>query len=144
MKRGVLQLVLAFCLLFAGGITYVLFRPDTTLLFCALTKLGAAETLYHLRTTVEIELPYWVVYCLPNALWVCAYILIADMVLTGWSNRTKLIVSSLIMTIGVASEMMQSAGILPGTFDFADIVAYVSPYILYVALIITKNKIVLS
>ena len=97
--------------------------------------------LYQLRAAASVGLPYWVVYCLPNALWVAAYILITDMVLTGWTVRPKLLTASVIMIVGVASEMLQSAALLPGTFDVADIVAYTAPYSLYVVWIFTKNKI---
>ena len=144
MRRCVLQLFSAFALLAAGGLIYVLFRPDTTLLFCTLVKAGFAESLYQLRASVSVGLPYWVVYCLPNALWVAAYILITDMVLTGWPMRPKLLTASVIMVVGVASEMLQSANLLPGTFDVADIVAYTAPYSLYVLWIFTKHKIILS
>lgn len=144
MKRGVAQLVMAFLLLFAGGTAYIVLRPDTTLLFCVLAKAGFSDALYHVRTAAEIGLPYWMVYCLPGALWVSAYILITDTVLTGWPTRAKLSAASLIMTVGVVSELLQSVSLLPGTFDFADIVAYMAPYSLYVILIITKNKVVLS
>ena len=144
MKRCVTQLSLAFALLAAGGLIYVLFRPDTTLLFCALVKAGFTESLYQIRASLSVGLPYWVVYCLPNALWVAAYILITDMVLTGWAMRPKLLTASVIMAIGVASEMLQSVALLPGTFDVADIVAYIAPYSLYVVWIFTKNKIIVS
>lgn len=144
MKRCVAQLVMAFLLLFAGGSAYILFRPDTTLLFCVLAKAGFSDAMYHIRAAAEVGLPYWMVYCLPGALWVGAYILITDTVLTGWSIRAKLSAASLIMTVGVVSELLQSVSALPGTFDFADIVAYMAPFSLYVILIIAKNKVVLS
>ncbi|MBO7145864.1 MAG: hypothetical protein J6W13_13720 [Salinivirgaceae bacterium] len=144
MKRCVLQLCSAILLLAASGLIYILFRPDTTLLFCTLVKAGFAESLYQLRAAASVGLPYWVVYCLPNALWVAAYILITDMVLTGWTMRPKLLTASVIMIVGVASEMLQSAALLPGTFDVADIVAYTAPYSLYVVWIFTKNKIIVS
>ena len=144
MKRSALQLVFAVLLLFAGGSAYILFRPDTTLLFCVLAKAGFADAMYHLRTVVEVGLPNWAVYCLPGALWVSAYILITDIVLTGWATRTKLSAASLMMMVGVVSELLQLVSVMPGTFDWADIVAYIAPYSLYAILIITKNKIVLS
>ena len=144
MKRCVLRLFFAFALLSVGGLIYIVFRPDTTLLFYTLVKAGFAESMYKLRAAVSIGLPYWVVYSLPNALWVAAYILITDMVLTGWAVRTKLLVAAVIMAVGVASEMLQSVALVPGTFDVADIVAYIAPYSLYAIWIFTKNKIIVS
>lgn len=144
MKRFVLQFLLAFVLLSAGGLIYIMFRPDTTLLFYTLVKAGFAESLYQIRAAATASLPYWVVYCLPNALWVAAYILITDMVLTGWAMRPKLLAASVIMAVGVASEMLQSVAMVPGTFDLADIVAYTAPYLLYTFWIFTKNKITVS
>ena len=144
MKRSVAQLVLAFLLLLAGGSAYILFRPDNTLLFWVLAKSGFADIMYHLRAAVVIGLPGWTVNCLPGALWVCAYILITDTVMTGWPVRNRLQASSLIVAIGVVSELLQAASVLPGTFDVVDIVAYAAPYLIYVVLIIPKNKTVLS
>ena len=144
MKRGVAQLVLAFLLLLVGGAAYLLFRPETTLLFCVLAKVGFSEALHSIRAATEFGMPYWMVYCLPGALWVGAYILITDTVLTGWPLRNKISAASLIMAVGVVSELLQLAAVLPGTFDAADIAAYVAPYLLYVTLIITKNKTVMS
>jgi hypothetical protein len=131
-------------LLAVGGLIYILFRPDTTLLFCLLAKAGFAESLYQFRSVAVAGLPYWVVYCLPGALWVAAYILITDTVLHGWALRPKLLTAALIMSVGVVSEMLQSVAIVPGTFDSADIVAYIAPYSLYAICIISKNKISIS
>lgn len=137
-KKGAFQLTIATLALLTGGMLYLLFRSDKLLMFHAIDWIGLGQTVAAWRQSVSITLPDWVVYCLPDALWSAAYILVTDTILNANSIKTRLAVAAVIPFVGVASELLQAANLMPGTFDYFDILAYAIPYILY-ALIITKT-----
>ena len=128
-KRTIITVVMMLVL---GGLLYLLFRPRTLLLFHVADAMGLSSVITRCRSAVEgITLPDWMIYCLPNALWAGAYVLLADSVLKGRSLRLRLLVTAVIPGLGILSEVMQAFRLLPGTFDGWDLVAYALPYMLY-------------
>ncbi len=135
-----LKLSLGIMLLLVGGITYLLFRPRTLLMFHMADYLGLSPIIDRLREGMtDAWLPEFIVYSLPGALWSAAYLLTADCFLYGQSVRTRLVATSIIPLIGAASEVLQLTGMVPGTFDGWDLLCYLIPYLLYLSCI-TKNK----
>lgn len=127
-----LQLLSAFVLLLAGGLLYLLFRPRTLLLFCVADALGATEAVDSWRAMVASwQLPVFVVHNLPGGLWAASYMLIADALMAGKPWRARLAAVSVIPLTGVASELLQTMHLLPGTPDMADAVCYLAPLFLY-------------
>lgn len=135
-----LKLSLGIMLLLVGGITYLLFRPRTLLMFHVADYLGLSLVIDRIREGMtDAWLPEFIVYSLPGALWSAAYLLTADCFLYGQSVRTRLVATSIIPLIGAASEVLQLTGMVPGTFDGWDLLCYLIPYLLYLSCI-TKNK----
>lgn len=135
-----LKLSLGIMLLLVGGITYLLFRPRTLLMFHVADYLGLSPIIDRIREgTTDAWLPEFIVYSLPGALWSAAYLLTVDCFLYGQSVRTRLVATSIIPLIGAASEVLQLTGMVPGTFDGWDLLCYLIPYLLYLSCI-TKNK----
>ena len=135
-----LKLSLGIMLLLVGGITYLLFRPRTLLMFHVADYLGLSPIIDRIREGMtNAWLPEFIVYSLPGALWSAAYLLTVDCFLYGQSVRTRLVATSIIPLIGVASEVFQLTGMVPGTFDGWDLLCYLIPYLLYLSCI-TKNK----
>ena len=135
-----LKLSLGIMLLLVGGITYLLFRPRTLLMFHVADYLGLSPIIDRIREGMtDAWLPEFIVYSLPGALWSAAYLLTADCFLYGQSIRTRLVATSIIPLIGAASEVLQLTGMVPGTFDGWDLLCYLIPYLLYLSCI-TKNK----
>ncbi|MBO7367755.1 MAG: hypothetical protein J6U24_04065, partial [Paludibacteraceae bacterium] len=63
-------------MLASGGMVYVVFRPSNLLLIVVLKALGAGDALDALKSSLQgLEVPDFVVYSLPAALWSAAYIL---------------------------------------------------------------------
>ena len=119
--------------LFIGALIYLLFRPRVLLGFLVADRLGLGPTVDHWREAVsDWQLPDFVVYCLPNGLWAAAWVLIANRLFRDRSRRTRLLWASVVPTMGVVSELMQGMGILPGTFDWLDLVCYAVPYMVYI------------
>lgn len=133
MAKTLKALTTAVGLLVVGGLTYLLFRPCTLLMFRLVDALGATTVLGDCRAWSADSgawLPEWVVYSLPNALWSAAYILTIEALLTP--SRNKVAIAGIMPVAGAVTEWLQAAGVLNGTFDVLDVVAYALPYLAYI------------
>lgn len=126
------RIVTAFVSLLSGAVIYLLFRPTSLLGFSLLQALGLGEWTEQLRSNVSyVNPPEFVVYCLPNGLWSLSYILLVDRVFSSVPAWHKVLWASVIPLLGVASELMQAAGWVRGTYDTADLICYSLPFIIY-------------
>lgn len=133
--------LLASVLMLVGGMVYLLFRPRTLLLFAVLDKLGFGETIGRWRMAVSaVSLPEFVLYSLPNGIWVISYVLVIDGVFSSSPVATRLRWASVIPVLGVGSELLQGVGVMPGTFDWADLLCYAVPYLAYLIIMIKTDK----
>ena len=135
-------MAVAVVMLIVGGAIYLLFRTKRLVMFHVTDALGLTDTINGWRTAVKgTHLPEWCVYVSPNALWSGAYILTMDALLRNHSLKTRLLATGFIPLLGVVAEIMQAAGIIPGTFDWFDIVAYILPHLIYILYTTsTKNR----
>ena len=132
-------LALGVMLLFAGGMIYVLYRPQTLLLFHVAGGLGMTDLIGQWRQIATAWQPAaFTVYCLPAGLWALSYVLIVGTLAQSLSTLRRWIAVAFIPLLGIASEVMQALSIIPGTFDWTDLTLYALPLIAY-ATIITKS-----
>ena len=134
MNKLLLAYISAFVLLASGGMVYVAFRPSNLLLIVVLKALGAGDALDALKSSLQgLEVPDFVVYSLPAALWSAAYILAMEALWhgRGVSLGFRMVWVSLVPVMGVVSELMQAYGMLPGVFDWMDLMCYVLPFLVY-------------
>ena len=106
-----------------GGSIYLLFRPDSLLMFSWIEFAGFLPIVEQLRcSTASISevMPNLVVYSLPNGLW--CYALVRFIVLT-WRDEASFvqIVALLAASIAVLPEALQGLHIIPGTFASEDL-----------------------
>ena len=135
------QIAAGLAVLTAGGLIYVLRRTRSLLLFHIADKCGLGQAIDCWRDAVgDITLPEFVVYSLPGGLWATAYIVIVDGLLRQRPKAVRLLWAAAIPSTGVASELMQHAGWLPGTADVADLLCYGTPYIAYIIYITYAKK----
>ena len=135
------QIAAGLAVLTAGGLIYLLQRTRSLLLFHVADKLGLGQAIDRWRDTTEgTTLPEFVVYSLPGGLWATAYIVIVDGLLKHKPKGKRLMWASVIPALGIASELMQYAGWLPGTADVADLICYCLPYIAYIIYITYDKK----
>lgn len=109
-----------------GGLVYICWRDPNLLMFRWFSAIGLEPSIDWLRlgtASVQTALPHWLVYSLPDGLWV--YALTALMILL-WrgvhSLPLKIFWLSLGLLLGAGSELGQLAGVLPGAFDPVDLV----------------------
>ena len=123
----------------AGGMVYVLYRSQSLLVFHIANKLGLSAWTAHLRHNAPVlNVPEWMIYSLPGGLWAIAYILIIEAVTQPWPPRKRMMWASSIPLCGIASELLQGIGCLPGTFDFIDVLCYGIPLGIYITHKITN------
>ena len=142
-RRGIkagATLTLAILLLAVGGAIYLLYRPQTLVLFRVTDTLGLTAAIDNWRATTQAGLPEWVIYSLPNALWTVAYILITDSLTLDEPEGYRLRTAAFIPMLGIVSEALQAAGVIPGTFDWLDLGAYALPYLVYGIIIKSNNN----
>lgn len=136
-----LKLPLGMMLLLMGGMTYLLFRPQTLLMFHVTDALGLSAVINSMRKGISSQLPEFIIYNLPGALWAAAYILTIDSLMFRQSVMPRILVSGIIPVIGAVSELLQLIGLLPGTFDVADLLCYLIPYLLYLSITLKIKRI---
>ena len=130
-----ISMAIASLMLTVGGAIYLLFRPQTLVMFHLADTVGLATAIKDCRAATGFRLPEWMIYSLPNALWSAAYILIVDGLLRDDSLKQRLQTVALMPLLGIVSETLQAMGLVPGTFDWLDIGAYALPYLLYIIML---------
>ena len=131
--RQTQKTIFGVVLVLIGGMGYLLFRPTRLLIYQLACCTGMEPLLRQWREhTLQWDLPEWVVYCLPDGLWSAGYVLIVSGLFRP--HPLKWLVAGIIPLVGALSELAQWMGMLPGRFDVVDIVCYLLPYALYLAL----------
>ena len=131
-KKDAFQIGLALLLLVIGGGIYLLMRQPVMLMHKVASELGIGTLIDKGRMLVQgWQLPEWMIFSLPGALWSTAYILIIDALLSKSPSWRRFAVAAFIPLVGIVSELLQFVGLLPGTFDALDIIAYALPLLIY-------------
>jgi len=127
------NICLALVCLFWGSALYVLFRPTTLLMFHWADALGLTSSIGEMRdwaSGFDKYLPIWVVFSLPFALWVSAYLFFIESI---WMNSTSLarhLWFYCIPLIALFTELAQIKHIIPGNYDLVDLAAIIVAIIL--------------
>lgn len=127
-RQVALILIIAIlCLLLGTGIYYFFRTP-----IIAFTKLHITQGEIQ---TINKDNPfiYFLVYCLPDALWYMSLLLVQTFFLkeTGWLNR---LLVGIAFSLPFLLEIGQYLGLISGTFDWLDIITYCITLILFLCL----------
>jgi hypothetical protein len=119
--------------LFSGGIIYVIYRTRDLKMFEWFDKIGFSDSVSRLRFSyADISIPGWMEYNLPAALWLFSYMLIIDSIWDGSKQRLQYRLFIVFLPlIAIFSEILQYFDIVPGTFDWLDILTYIMSLILF-------------
>jgi hypothetical protein len=117
-----------FCLsaiaLLAGGIIYILFRTSKPVFFNWISSVGLDGWLNSARNrslSLTPLLPDWIVFSLPNGLWAFAYALLITAIWSGSKSPLRYFWMASIPLLVLGYEILQLAGIIPGTFCIQDV-----------------------
>lgn len=81
----------------------------------------------------------WVKYNMPAGLWLFSYMFIIDSIWEDDRNPFYKCFIIILPIVAIASEIMQSYKILPGTFDILDVISYVFAILLFITIKITSK-----
>lgn len=101
-----------------GTCIYLLFRSENTLLFQWVKTIGLESFLFALReNSLSIKIPNWLLYSLPDGLWVYAF---TTALLLFWQGKNSFWIWTPIFT-SIIFEFAQATKIIQGTFDVLDL-----------------------
>jgi hypothetical protein len=110
--------------LILGGLIYILFRATSLKMFSWFHAIGLDNIISYARhyTAKSTIFPTWVIFSLPDALWLFAF---TNLMLIIWHDKFSM--QSLFWllvapTVGILLEVGQALKIISGTFDFTDLI----------------------
>ena len=130
------NVIIAGILIVAGSIVYLFFRPNIILF----NKLGMTNFLSGIQIEVNVSqnfFVYFLMYCLSDVLWYAALLILASTFYVKEVLVGKILFATMVLMPFVL-ELLQLARLLPGTFDWYDIVFYCITLIIFVLLWIRK------
>lgn len=114
--------------LLVGGLIYILFRTSSLKMFAWYETIGLSSLTIALRKLTfpfAPKIPEWILFSLPDGLWIFSYV---SLMLCIWNNTVSfknLFWILIIPFLAIGSEIGQGLGLIPGTFDLADLLLYI-------------------
>jgi len=104
-------------------------------MFAWLDWLGLTDFIVKSRAIVSFKSGGFVLFALPDGLWLFSYL---SLMLYIWKNKidgSNLGWLCAVPVLAIASEFGQFTGVVPGTFDVADVLMYLAasvlPFVIY-------------
>lgn len=118
-QMRMITIIISTLSLFCGGALYLLFRSERLLMFEWLGELRP----FVLSIRPKCVLYDWLIYSLPDGLWLFSYVILIGAI---WSFNMKgcILYSMPLIVIALGSELLQVTGLVPGTFDWVDLLCY--------------------
>jgi len=112
--------------IFIGGLIYIVSRSKSLKMFNWFEKINLSNEVRIIRDYFSnIELPNWIIYNLPDFLWVFSFTSLLFIIWNKKIEKENVFYILFPMGIGVLSEFGQLFSIINGTFDKVDIIFYV-------------------
>jgi len=113
-----------FAPVFVGGLIYALWRKSTLLFFSWFEYVGIDSTVFLLRSGVIGlgTLPDWLLFCLPDGLWVYAFTVFMAGLWKGYLGSGRFCFVCLGLALAIVGEIGQFFGLIQGTYDVLDVV----------------------
>lgn len=145
MKPRKISLILGITSCLLGGLIYILLRSKDLILFSWINSIRANPIVEWFRLyTYGIIHNEFIIYSLPDGLWLLSYIMIIGSIWNMDILRTVLFVFPL-AAFAIGCEGLQKAKLVNGTFDWNDIISYILAIILGFSVLtiinINNNKI---
>ena len=120
-------------ILFLGIMIYLLYRPESLLVFKITDALGLSHIIDNLRLSFsEFQLPPIVINSLPAGLWTASYLMMMFVTTKFHTRRVRLMLALPLPIAAIVLEFMQLWGWCPGTFDIYDLICYAIPLIIFI------------
>ncbi|MGX7666060.1 hypothetical protein [Flavobacterium pedocola] len=86
--------------------------------------LGITKSIRGITLKIVDVIPDWMLYSLPDGLWLSSYICLVLMIWKNKINKENIVWVFSVPVIAVLSEAGQFFKIIPGTFDWMDVIMY--------------------
>ena len=135
--QKVRTVILATASLLCGAMIYIMFRHTHLLMLNWIDSIGMMGLVNSIRPALWTT-PEWVVYSLPDGLWMFSYCLFIGYI---WDFDLKkcFLLLTILPIYAVSNEIMQYFHIVSGTFDWMDMFAFLTSFILGVLYISFNN-----
>ena len=141
MKKKITVVLFVVLPLITGLVLYASSRSEAIYLNQFLEVVTGGLMIDSLQSFFQsINLPHWVIYSLPDGLWMLALVVL---VLAIWNFKLNMqSLPWLVMAVlsGVMFEVFQGLGFLSGTFDVTDLILMMMAALLPVSFIILKMR----
>lgn len=117
-----LALTVALSSLVFGCLIYFLFRPTNLIFYKWIQPFVARNTIYNQDGFAIYRLPDWIIYNLPSSLWTFSFITLVLVIWNEKRNKIRTFWISIVLVIVISSELFQYFSLLPGTFDWLDVI----------------------
>lgn len=122
-------------LILIGELIYIIYRPLTLYMFRAFEQIGLLDNIIFFRASRLFPpigtVPEWVVYSLPDGMWLLSYMFAMEFI---WNNDGKFIKLLFIWIMPIAiiiHEFFQLMRLANGTWDINDLTSYIIAIIIY-------------
>lgn len=138
-KYRATKVFISLVILLLGGLVYVIYRDKSLLMFNWFDSIGISNEIDWLRRLFQGEGIYgWVKYSLPDGLWLFSYMFIVDAIWDSDKNAMSILFLWGLPVVAVSSECLQYFGLLPGVFDWIDMVSYLSAITVFLIIKLLK------
>jgi hypothetical protein len=120
-KRKYMDFLLALLPLFIGGLIYICFRNENIIFFSWLRYLNIDYSLLRQLKISKNIISLFIIYSLPNGLWVLSGLLILKIFLKN-DKKVLIFYSVIFIILSILYEICQLLYIIPGTFDIIDLI----------------------
>ena len=125
--------LVALLLILTGGMIYVLYRPESLLLFRVTDSLGITPLIDILRSnSSRVMLPSFMINSLPAGLWTASYLIMMYITTKFHTRRIRLMLALPLPITAIVLEFLQLLGWCPGTFDIYDLICYIVPLFIFI------------
>ena len=119
-----------------GGMIYVFFRPESIIMFRWFPFLGVIHKQVSVFST--IHLPDFLVYSIPDGLWLFSYILLIG-VIWNFNYHRCIFLTMLLPVYAISHELLQLYHLVPGYFDILDFVVYIIATLVGISVLVMSN-----
>lgn len=120
-------------MLLLGIMFYLLYRPESLLVFKITDALGLSHIIDNLRLYFSVfQLHPIIINSIPAGLWTASYLMMMYVTTKYHTRQVRLMLALPLPIMAIALEFMQLFGWCPGTFDIYDLICYIVPLFVFV------------
>ena len=145
MQNRWIVLIISMTSLFLGVFIYLTTRSESIYITQLVSQLYDGVVLQFIQDLFQFtNIPYWVVYSLPDGLWMFALILIILLLWDFKLNKDSLLWIVMAITTGILFEVLQGLNMIKGTYDIADLLLISIGAILPLSFIFIKKRLCIT